>query len=405
MLFNYKAVDNTNVNREGTVEAPSVDAAISAVQKRGYTLLSIDEAGAASGVMGLLNIEFNFFQSVSNKDVVILSRQIATLFQAQVSPLRIFRLLSAEVENPLLQSTLNQVVEDLQGGSSISRALAAHPKIFSSFYINLVKAGEESGSLEKSFDYLADYLDRQYETIAKAKNALVYPAFVIGVFVLVMVLMLTMVIPNIAAILTESGQELPIYTKIVIGISDVLVNFIGLILIAIAAGAIGLWRFLQTDVGKRARDEFIITIPYLGDLQRKLLLTRICDNMATMLGSGISIVQALEVTADVVDNLVYKEIILAALTEVKGGRSFADSISEYPEIPGVLAQMAKVGEETGSLGNILTTLANFYRREVNNAVDTLIGLIEPAMIVLLGLGVGVLLASVLMPIYNLTSSF
>ena len=405
MLFNYKAIDNYNVNREGTVEAPSVDAAISAVQKRGYTLLSIDEAGAGSGIMGALNIEFNMFQSVSNKDIVILSRQIATLFQAQVSPLRIFRLLSAEVENRLLQTTLNQVVEDLQGGSSISRALGAHPKIFSSFYVNLVKAGEESGSLEKSFDYLADYLDRQYETIAKAKNALVYPAFVIGVFILVMVLMLTLVIPNIANILTEAGQELPIYTKIVIGISDILVNYIGLILIVLAAAGLGLWKFLQTDVGKRAKDEFILSIPYLGDLQKKLLLTRICDNMATMLGSGISIVQALEVTADVVDNLVFKEIILSSLTEVKGGRSFADSISEYPQIPGVLTQMAKVGEETGSLGNILTTLANFYRREVNNAVDTLIGLIEPAMIVLLGLGVGVLLASVLMPIYNLSSSF
>jgi len=405
MLFNYKAVDSTNVNREGTVEAPSVDAAISAVQKRGYTLLSIDEAGGGKGIMSILNVEVIFFQTVSNKEIVILSRQISTLFQAQVSPLRIFRLLSAEAENPLLQSTLNEIVEDIQGGSSISRALAAHPKIFSSFYINLVKAGEESGSLKKSFDYLADYLDRQYETIAKAKNALIYPAFVISVFILVMVLMLTLVIPNIATILTESGQELPIYTKIVVGLSDFLVNFIGLILIAIAGGAIGMWQFLQTDVGKRAKDEFIISVPYLGDLQRKLLLTRICDNMATMLGSGISIVQALEVTADVVDNIVYQEIILAALSEVKGGRSFADAIAEYPEIPGVLAQMAKVGEETGSLGNILSTLANFYRREVNNAVDTLIGLIEPAMIVLLGLGVGLLLTSVLMPIYNLTSSF
>jgi type IV pilus assembly protein PilC len=405
MLFNYKAIDSSKINREGTVEAPSVDAAISAVQKRGYTLLSIDETGAGAGMMGALNMEFTFFQSVSNKDIVILSRQIATLFQAQVSPLRIFRLLSAEVENPLLQSTLNQVVEDLQAGSSISRALAAHPKIFSSFYVNLVKAGEESGSLEKSFDYLADYLDRQYETISKAKNALVYPAFVIGVFILVMILMLTLVIPNIASILTESGQELPIYTKIVMGLSNFLVNYIAFIVIAVAVGSVGLFKFLQTDVGMRAKDEFIIALPYLGDLQRKLLLTRICDNMATMLGSGISIVQALEVTADVVDNLVYKEIVLAALSEVKGGRSFADSISEYPEIPGVLVQMSKVGEETGSLGSILTTLANFYRREVNNAVDTLIGLIEPAMIVTLGLGVGVLLASVLMPIYNLTSSF
>lgn len=405
MLFNYKAVDTTNIQREGTVEAPTVDAAITAVQKRGYTLVSIDEVNPNEGLAGLLNFKFTFFQSISNKDVVILSRQIATLFQAQVSPLRIFRLLSAESSNPQLQVVLNQVVEDLQSGSSISRSLAAHPGVFSSFYVNLVRSGEESGSLEKAFDYLADYLDRQYEVIAKARNALVYPAFVISIFIGVMGLMLTLVIPNIAKILTDSGQELPIYTKLVIGLSNFLVNYIGLILLAITFGGVGLFKFLKTDVGRRAYDEFIISIPYVGDLQRKLLLTRICDNMATMLSSGISIVQALEVTADVVDNLVYKEIIQSALVEVKGGRSFADAISEYTEIPGVLAQMAKVGEETGSLAAILTTLANFYRREVNNAVDTLIGLIEPAMIVCLGLGVGVLLASVLMPIYNLTNSF
>lgn len=405
MLFTYKAIDQTNVQREGTVEAPTVDAAISAVQKRGYTLTSIEEISSKGGLAGLFNIKFSFIQSVSNKDIVILSRQIATLFQAQVSPLRIFRLLSAEVANDQLKIVLNQVVEDLQAGSSISRALAAHPKVFSSFYVNLVRSGEESGSLEKSFDYLADYLDRQYEVVSKARNALIYPAFVISIFIGVMGLMLTLVIPNIAAILIDSGQELPIYTKIVIAISSFLVDYIGFILIGLAFGGVGLWRFKQTDVGKRMFDEFLISVPYIGDLQRKLLLTRICDNMATMLSSGISIVQALEVTADVVDNLVYKEIIDATLVEVKGGRSFADAIGEYTEIPGVLSQMAKVGEESGSLSVILTTLANFYRREVNNAVDTLISLIEPAMIVVLGLGVGVLLASVLMPIYNLTSAF
>jgi type IV pilus assembly protein PilC len=405
MLYNYKAIDSTNIQREGTVEASSIDSAISAVQKRGYTLISIDEATKGSGISGLLNIEFSFLQTVSNKEIVIMSRQIATLFQAQVSPLRIFRLLSAEVENPQLKAIMNQVVEDLQGGSSISRALSAHPQVFSSFYVNLVRAGEESGSLERSFEYLADYLDRQYEVVSKARNALVYPAFVISIFFVVMGMMLTLVIPSIAKILIDSGQELPIYTKIVIGISDFLINYIVLILIALTAGGVALWHFARTDVGERTIDEFVISVPYLGDLQRKLLLTRICDNMSTMLSSGISIVQALEVTADVVDNRVYKEIIESALVEVKGGRSFAEAIAEYPEIPGVLAQMSKVGEETGSLGSILKTLSNFYRREVNNAVDTLIGLIEPAMIVLLGAGVGVLLASVLMPIYNLSSAF
>lgn len=401
MLFSYKAIDQNNASREGTVDASNVDAAISAVQKRGYTIISIEPIEASSSI---LDIEIEWFQRITNKEIVILSRQVATLFDAQVSALRVFRLMAAENTNPQMQRVLTNIADDLQSGSSISRALSAHPEVFSPFYVNMVRSGEESGSLENAFNYLADYLDRTYEIVSKARNALIYPAFVIGVFLLVMGLMLTLVIPRISQILTDSGQELPVYTKIVIGISNVLTDYIGILLVLLAFAGVGLWRFAKTAVGRRAFDELRITFPYIGDLFQKLYLTRICDNLATMLGSGISMVQALEVTGEVVDNVVYQEIIQNTLLEVKGGRSFADAIAEYPEIPGVLAQMAKVGEETGNLSEILRTLAKFYQREVNNAVDTLIGLIEPLMIVLLGLGVGVLLASVLMPIYNLTSA-
>jgi len=401
MLFKYKAIDQHNASREGTVDASNIDSAIATVQKRGYTVISIDPI---DNKMAFYNIEIDWFQRIKTKEVVILSRQMATLFEAQVSALRIFRLLGAEAENPQLQKVLTQIGDDLQSGSSISRALSNHPDVFSSFYVNMVRSGEETGSLEKSFNYLADHMDRSYQIVSKAKGALVYPAFVVGTFVLVMSIMLTLVIPRIASILTESGQELPIYTKIVIGLSNFMTDYIGLILVAVAGGGIFFWQFSQTEVGRRWIDEMKISIPYIGDLNRKLYLTRICDNLATMVGSGISMVQAIEVTADVVDNMVFKEILDTTLQEVKGGRSFADSIGEYPEIPGVLAQMAKVGEETGNLPEILETLAKFYRREVNQAVDTLIGLIEPIMIVLLGLGVGVLLASVLMPIYNLTNT-
>lgn len=400
MIFAYKAIDSSNTQREGKVEASSVDAAITVVQKRGYTIISIDEVADRKGIF---DIELSLFKGVKSKEIVILSRQISTLFQAHVSPLRIFRLLSAEVENPTLQNVMNRIVDDLQGGSSISRALAAHPAVFSNFYVNLVRSGEESGSLDKSFSYLADYLDRSYEIASKARNALIYPAFVITVFCVVMILMLTMVIPKVAQILLDSGTELPIYTKIVIGFSDFLVNWIGLILIFISVAIIAFWQFLKSPVGSRFMDQFILDIPYVGDLKRKLILTRLCDNMSTMLSNGISIVPALEVTAEVVENKVYVEILTAALADVKAGRSFADAVSEYPEIPTVLSQMIRVGEETGSLSEILSTLALFYRREVNNAIDTLIGLIEPVMIVLLGLGVGLLLASVLMPIYSITT--
>ena len=401
MLFSYKAIDVNNQPREGTVEAKNMESAIETVQARGYTIIAVEPINEKKSI---LDLEITWFNRVSNKEVVILSRQLATLFEAQVSALRVFRLLSTESENEELGRVLTAIAEDLQGGSTISRALANHPNVFSSFYVSMVRAGEEAGTLEQTFMYLADYLDRMYDVVSKARNALIYPAFVIGIFIVVMTLMLTLVIPRISDVIKSVNQDLPIYTKIILGLSDIATQFIGLIVVLLGVMGIVFWQFARTEAGKRVIDEFKLSIPYIGALYEKLYLTRICDNLSTMLQSGISMVHALEVTAEVVDNKVYREIIENTIIEVKGGRSFADSISEYPEIPGILAQMSKVGEETGKLGDILTTLSTFYRREVNNAVDTLINLIEPLMIVLLGLGVGVLLAAVLIPIYNITSS-
>lgn len=401
MLFTYRAIDQSSTPREGTVEAQNMESAIETVKARGYTVISVEPLNDNKS---MLNVEITWFQRVSNKEIVILSRQISTLFEAQVSALRIFRLLASEAENPMLQRILNDISDELQGGSSISRAISAHPDVFTPFYVSMVKSGEESGTLEQTFMYLADYLDRMYQVVSKARNALIYPAFVISIFFAVMLLMLTLVIPRISEILIASGQEIPIYTKIVIALSDFFANYIGLIAVFVGLAGVVLWQFMKTEVGRRAFDEFKLAIPVVGGLYEKLFLTRICDNLSTMLASGISMIQALEVTSEVVDNAVYREIIENTIIDVKAGRSFADAISEYPEIPGVLAQMSKVGEETGKLGDILNTLSTFYRREVNNMVDTLIGLIEPMMIVLLGLGVGVLLASVLIPIYNITGS-
>ncbi|MBI4086782.1 type II secretion system F family protein [Candidatus Kaiserbacteria bacterium] len=401
MLFRYQAVDASNTPREGTIDAVTMDVAINSLQHRGYVVSSIDPLSEPNSIF---NIKITAFERVSNKEVVIFSRQIATLFEAQVSALRVFRLLAAESDNSLLGRILTEVADDLQGGSSISNALAKHPDLFSPFYVSMVKAGEEAGKLDKTFDYLADYLDRTYEVVNKARNALIYPAFVITTFVAVMVLMLTLVIPRITDIIVSSGQEVPVYTRIVMWISSFFSNYIAFILFFIAVLAVGAWRFKRTAVGTRAFDELKLAVPYVGVLYEKLYLSRIADNLATMLASGISMVQALEITSEVVDNEVYKEILIGTIAEVKAGKSVSDALSEYPEIPGVMTQMAKVGEETGNLGSILETLAKFYRREVHTAVDTLINLIEPAMIVLLGLGVGTLLAAVLLPIYNIAGA-
>ncbi len=400
MLFNYHALEKDGHAREGTVEAPSMDVAVATLQRRELIVSSIEPAAAKS----LFSLDINWFQHVSNKEIVILSRQIATLFEAQVSALRIFRLLAAEIENKLLADIMTQIADDLQGGSPISKALARHPKAFSSFYVNMVRAGEESGKLSDTFGYLADYLDRTYAVVTKAQNALIYPAFVIGVFFVVMGLMLTMVIPKIASILKDSGQEIPIYTQIVINLSDVLVNYGFFVLLALVVGGFLAWKGIQSPEGRMIFDSFKLDVPYVGALYQKLYLSRIADNFSTMLVSGVPVVEAVDITSAVVGSATYEAILKQVGEDVRGGSSISDALGKHEEIPGIMTAMVRVGEETGELGSILDTLAKFYQREVITAVDTLVDLIEPLMIVMLGLGVGTLLASVLIPIYNVAGS-
>ncbi|MES3005795.1 MAG: type II secretion system F family protein [Patescibacteria group bacterium] len=401
MLFLYKVINEKGQESEGSIDAVNVDVAINSLQRRGLVISSIHEAESKGGI---LSRNIAFFDRVSNKDVVILSRQMSTLFTAQVSALRIFKLLASETENHTLGKHLTEVADDIQGGNTISGSLAKHPKVFSSFYVNMVKAGEESGKLDETFTFLADYLDRNYEVTSKVKNALIYPAFVISTFIAVMALMLTVVIPKISTIITSSGQEVPIYTKVVIATSNILVDFGPLILILLIIGIIVFIRFAQTEAGKNSLAHAKITTPYFGNLYRKLYLSRISDNLDTQLSSGIPMIKALELTAAVVDNNIYEDVLKDITEQVKGGLSLSDASSRHSEIPSIMVQMMKIGEETGELGSILKTLAKFYQREVVNAVDTLVDLIEPLMIVLLGLGVGFLLASVLIPIYNISSS-
>ncbi len=400
MLFNYKAIDADGSQKEGSIDALNLDIAISSVQRRGLTISSIKPAETGT----FLENNFSFLERVSNKDIVVFSRQIATLFEAQVSALRVFRLLAEEAESPFLRKTLLAVADDLQGGSSISKAMSKHPKIFSKFYVNMVLSGEESGKLDEVFNYLADYLDRTYEVSSKAKNALIYPAFVVFTFFTVMILMLTLVIPRISEILKESGQTIPLYTRVVIALSDFFVQYGVFIVILAVIGVFLLVRFLRTDAGKASIARTQISVPYVGGLYRKLYLSRIADNMNTMLLSGIPMVKVIEITASVVGNQVYEAILLKSSDAIKAGSPVSEALGGNPEIPGIMLQMIKVGEETGELGNILKTLAKFYRREVTNAVDTLVDLIEPVMIVALGLGVGILLASVLIPIYNISAA-
>ncbi|MFA6353350.1 MAG: type II secretion system F family protein [Candidatus Paceibacterota bacterium] len=400
MLFKYKAINDTGVNKEGEIDAPNRDMAISGLQRRGLVVISIVEEGETKSFL-----KISFFERVKTKDVVILSRQIATLFEAQVSALKAFTMLATNTENKLLGRKLAQISDDLQAGVSISGALSHHPDVFSDFYVNMVKVGEETGKLNQTFLHLADYLDRQYSITSKTKNALIYPAFVVLTFFVVMTLMFVVVIPKLAAIILDSNQEAPFFTKLVIGVSNLFVHYGFFALIFFIFLGIWVWRLSLTVKGKAYLDELKLSVPGVGNLYKKLYFSRITDNLSVMLSSGIPIVRAIDITSEVVGSLIYKDILVDVADGVKSGLSLSAAFGKHDDkVPNILIQMIQVGEETGSLGNILKTLTDFYRREVDDAVDTLVGLIEPIMIVVLGLGVGILLVSVLMPIYNMAGS-
>ncbi len=400
-VFTYSAVDQDGAQRQGTIDAVNLDVAISALQRRGLIVSSVDPVKDKLSLMQ----QIPFLNRVKGTDIVMISRQMTTLFEAQVSALRAFRLLASEARTPALADRLSAIANDIQSGSSISAALSRHPDIFSNFYVNMVRAGEESGKLDETFAYLADYMDRNYEITSKARNALIYPAFILIAFTIVMFLMLTLVIPKLSVMLTQSGQALPLYTRAVIGLSNFLLHY-SLLLGALLFVAIAYFvRLSRTETGKQLIARARMQTPVLGMLYQKLFLSRLADNLSTMLKSGVQVLRGLEITASVVGDPVYEKVIQEAAVDVKGGLPLSEAFRKHPDIPGIVVAMIKIGEETGNMGQILETMARFYRREVNNAIDTLVTLIEPFMIVGLAVGVAILLASILLPIYNIASSF
>lgn len=399
MLFKYKATSPEGEVKLGTIDAASIEIAISALQTRNLIIISLvplKEKG--------LGINLPFGNSVKTKEIVLLSRQLATLFESKVPILSSFKLLANECENSVLRRVLLEMTNDLQGGSSLSQSMARHTQVFSAFFVNMVRAGEESGKLEEVFSFMAAYLERSYDMISKAKQALIYPAFVVAAFIGVIALMLTTVVPKLGDMIKESTQEPPLYTKVVLGASDFLVGYGVLILVFLAVLVFFLWRYSRTPAGKIAVSRAQLKIPVVGDFYKKFYLSRIADNLQTLITGGVSMVRSLEISADVVGNQIYKSILLDTLESVKSGSSLSESLSRYAEVPGLVSQMIKIGEESGRLDFILKTLAGYYSREVDAALATLINMIEPVLMLFLGGGVGLLMASILIPIYNIAQS-
>lgn len=398
--FEYKARTKEGETRSGVIEASSREAALDLLQQNNLMVLSIGEQKKPS----LLTLKLPFGKSVSQKDVVIFSRQLSTLFEARIPVVTALKTLIGETSKPALRVAIAEILDDVAGGMALSQAMAKHASIFSAFYIHLIRSGEESGKLQEVFTYLADHLERSYYLTTKARNSLIYPAFVFFAFLGVLIVMLVVVVPRLLSIFQETGQAVPFYTQIIIYLSLFLRQWGLALLVSLIVTALFLWRWALTSAGKFFFHALQLNLPIAGVLYRKLFMARFTDNLRTLIGSGVPLIRALDITGNVVGNMVYQRAIEGAIESVKGGSTISAAFEKEAAIPVLITQMIKIGETSGRLEFILENMSKFYRREVDSSLDNLVALVEPVLIIFLGLGIGVLVTAVLVPLYNLVGS-
>jgi type IV pilus assembly protein PilC len=299
---------------------------------------------------------------------------------------------------------IRDLIASVENGESLSLAMSKHDKIFGSVYTSLVKSGEVSGSLDKSLTYLANQLEKDYELRSKVKSALTYPVFVLAALGVVGILMFKFVLPKLTAVLEEQGGELPTVSIALISFTRFFEVYWWMVILAVAGSILAVRFFITTDAGRYQWDAMKIKLPIIGDIFKKIYLARFARNLSTLVIGGIPIIKALQIVSEIINNVIYRDIIIQTTEMITAGKSISEGLSGHPEFPNIVTQMVKVGEQTAQLDEIMDKLALFYEKEVDTKVATLTTLLEPLIMIVLGIGVGFLVAGILLPIYNIAST-
>lgn len=403
MKFIFQAKDQTGRTETGFVEAKTREEALDILSKQDIYLLSLEAKDTSINLNK--DISLSILERVSIKEVVIFSRELAIMIESNISPSDALDALAGQTRNKTFREKILKVSSDIRGGTLMSKAFSKFPELFSVFYVNMLKSGEISGELPKILERVADHLESEYAMRQKTISAMIYPVMIMLVFTLIFVVIMVFVIPNLVNILTGTGQELPIATQIIINISNFFVNYWYIVLLGFSTFAAFAYYYPQTKEGKDLVDRAILKMPLFGNFLRNIYLARFAENLSTLIAAGIQINEALDIVASIVGNNVYKKIILQTKDRVMKGDSFSYVLSQYPnDITPLFTQMAAVGERTGKLDTSLTNVVRFYNRESENFVNSISSLIEPIMIVGLALMVGFLVAAVLLPIYQISTT-
>jgi len=397
MRFNYQARNKTGEIQTGIVEASSRETAFNVLKTHGLYVTVLE----GTETVPFFAKKLKFFERVTKKDIVLFSRQASIMFKSNVPIVETFKAIAEQTRKSVFKEKILKLGEEIEGGTSLSKTLSIYPKLFSPFYINMVKSGEASGKLSDVFIYLADYLEREQNFRSKITGAMVYPIFVLIVFVAVVAIIMVYVIPQLTEVLEGTGQELPAITKVVVAMSNFLKEKWWLVLLIIFVLAIALFQFSRSKQGKKFFDWNLLRVPLLGSFLKKLYLARFALNLSTLISGGLPIAQALEITGEVVGNDRYKKIIFETMDKVKRGDPISSVLEQYPNlIFPLFYQMVTVGEKTGTLDSSLKNVVVFFQNDVDRGLDNFVRLLEPIFIVLLGGVVAGLMGAVLLPLYS-----
>jgi type IV pilus assembly protein PilC len=397
--FAYKVRDRAGKTVEGQIEADNAQLVVSKLRSMGYVPIEVQQT---SGQALKKEIKIpGFSDRVKLKDVAVFSRQFATMINAGLSLLRALYILAEQTENKALAEVANQVRIDVEKGSSLSNALAKHPKVFSRLYIAMVKAGEIGGVLDSVLLRLADTIEKQVELRRKVKSAMTYPAVVAVLVLVIVTAMLLFIIPMFKDLYTELGGKLPVPTQILINVSNFVRQFWWLIFGVEIAAVIGFRKWVNSEDGRKRWDAIKLKVPIFGPLVRKTALARFSRTLSALVRSGVPILESLDIVAETSGNHVVAEATRDTQQAVKRGEPLAKRLEDHPVFPPMVVQMMAVGEETGAVDEMLDKIADFYDQEVEATVDALTSLIEPLLIVVMGVCVGGMVISLYMPMFNI----
>jgi type IV pilus assembly protein PilC len=397
--FTYKARNWDGKIVSAEMEGESKEVCIAKLREKGYFVTSIQEKKGSGG------IQLSFLQrGVSSQEVSIFARQFATMIGSGVPLVRCLTILQAQAENPTFKKIIAQIRTDVEGGSTFSKSLEKHPKVFSDLFCSLVKAGEVGGILDQILERLADYLESSETLKGKVKGALTYPVVVFFIAAAVVVALVMFVLPQFKEIFLGMNVELPLATTILLSSSDFMISWWFIILPAMIATPILLYNFFQTKTGSRIFDTNILKMPAIGLMMRKVAVAKFTRTLGTLIASGVPILQALEVTAQTAGNVVIAEAVDKTRVSIREGESIADPLRTSGVFPPMVVQMIAVGEETGELDKMLSKIADFYDTEVDTAVKGLTSIIEPIVIVFMGIVIGGIVLAVFMPMLKLVNT-